>query len=130
MEALIEAGWRVYPAGAIVAGGVTFAIFGVRRGMRRARGLADPRRALELMVGFRLAVVGLAVAGFGVAWMWSIGWLGALSAIIGGEELLESSFVIATVRNGPETTGVGVGDRGRTAQGRLVPGARKPAGDC
>lgn len=102
MEGLSEIGWCFHPAAAVVAAGVVFAIFGVRRGLVRARGVADPRRALELMVGFRLAVVGLAAAGFGVAWMWSIGWLAALAAIIGGEELLESSFVIATVRNGPE----------------------------
>ncbi len=102
MTEALEASWRVYPAASMIGGGLLFALFSARRAIARSAGLRDPFRALELMTGFRLCVVGLATAGFGAAWMWSIGWLAGLAAVIAGEELLESSFVIAAVRNGPE----------------------------
>ncbi len=102
MSEWFAAPWRVYPAAAMMAAGGLFALRGVRAKMRRAAELKDPWKAYELMQGFRFAVIGLSIAGLGAAWFWSIGWLAALSLIIGGEELLESSFAIAAVRNGPE----------------------------
>ncbi len=98
----VDASWRVYPATMIIVAGTVFAVRSVARCRSRAIGLRDPWRALELMRGFRLSVIGLSIASFGAAWLWSIGWLAVLAAIIGGEELLESSVAIAAIRNGPE----------------------------
>ena len=101
MDALVALAWRAYPAAALMAMGVTIMVWSVGRGLTAARRAGrDPARALALLCGFRGGIVGLALAGIGAAWCWHVGWLLALSLIIGGEELLESSVVIAALRHG------------------------------
>lgn len=78
--------------------GLAMLVVGIRRGaagMRRYH--RDPHRSLALLRGFRISVVGLCLAGLGAGWFWNIGWLVGLSLIIGGEELLESTVVIAAM---------------------------------
>ncbi len=49
---------------------------------------------LAWMRGFRTTIIGLALAGVGAAWLWQIGWLLAVSLIVGFGETLESSLDI------------------------------------
>ena len=99
MDTLVALSWRAYPSWVFIVVGLTITIWSVRHGIAAARREArDPRRALALLRGFRGGIVGLALAGLGAAWCWQLGWLLGLSLIIGGEELLESTVVIAALR--------------------------------
>jgi hypothetical protein len=80
---------------AVAWSGVRWGATGPHRRMR------DPDRALGLVRGFRITIVGLCLTAVGAALYWQIGWLLVLSLIIGGEELLESSVHIAALRHRP-----------------------------
>jgi len=101
MTELCELSWRAYPAALLIVAGCAGAVWSGHRGVSRARRLRDPARALVIMQGFRIAIVGLGVAAIGAAWWWQIGWLFGLALVIGGEELLESTVVITALKNGP-----------------------------
>lgn len=99
MDTLVALSWRAYPSWMLMVVGLTITIWSVGHGIVAARREArDPQRALALLRGFRVAIVGLALAGLGIAWCWQLGWLLGLSLIIGGEELLESTVVITALR--------------------------------
>jgi hypothetical protein len=100
-EHLSVLSWRAYPAGVLIAAGFIGAVMSARRGITRARLRRDPGRALAIMQGFRISVVCLAAAAIGAAWWWQIGWLFVLALVIGGEELLESTVVIAALKHAP-----------------------------
>jgi hypothetical protein len=80
---------------ALVVLGLALAVWAVRRAIAQLRlEPRDPQRALAIVRGFRLAIVGLAAAGSGLGYGLDIAWLSGLSLVIGGEELLESSVAI------------------------------------
>ncbi len=102
MDSLIELTWRVYPISALIALGIGLALWGLfmeLTGLRGALG-GDPGKLLPWIQGFRLSIIGLALAGLGAAWAWHLAWLLVLSLAIGGEETLESSIVIFALRRG------------------------------
>jgi len=101
MEPIVELSWRIYPAIAMLAGGSILAFFGAIRGVRGIwLPILDPSKNLTIITGFRLTVIGLAVAGIAAAWAWEILWLLVLSLAIGGEETLESSIHAYALRRG------------------------------
>ena len=57
------------------------------------RPLRDPAKVLTWVRGFRLSMIGLALAGSGAGWLFDQTWLIVLSLAIGGEETLESSII-------------------------------------
>ncbi len=86
-------------AALLLALGVIILVLGFGNGVRGARRCErDPMRALALMRGFRVGVIGFALALIGTSWLWHIGWLFGLALVIGGQELLESSVLIAALR--------------------------------
>jgi hypothetical protein len=94
MEAIFSASWHTYAAsGLIVAGsplllvGVVIEIDGITRPLR------DPTKVIAWVRGFRLSMIGLALAGAGAGWLFDQTWLIVLSLAIGGEETLESSIM-------------------------------------
>ncbi len=101
MDALVELSWRAYPAAAIMAaGGLAFA-FGARELTRAFRlSVWDRERPIVHVAGFRRAVVGLAVAGVGAAWLSQQLWVLLLALAVGGEELLETSIILFALRRG------------------------------
>ncbi|MDZ4278376.1 MAG: hypothetical protein U1B78_04480 [Dehalococcoidia bacterium] len=101
MDALVELSWRAYPAAAIIAAGLALAALGAA-GLARGYLLPvrDRSKPIVWVSGFRMAVVGMAVTGLGAAWLWQQVWLLALALAIGGEELLETSFVLYVLRWG------------------------------
>jgi hypothetical protein len=58
----------------------------------------DPDKGLTWMVGFRLTIVGLAIAGVAAAWLWQSVFLLVLALLIGGGETFESSIDIFALR--------------------------------
>ena len=60
---------------------------------RPVQALRDPAKALTWVRGFRLLMIGLALAGSRAGWLLDQTWLIVLSLAIGGEEMLESSIM-------------------------------------
>ena len=102
METLIELSWRVYPASALMALGIGLALWGLLMELNGLRGAlqGDSGKLLQWIEGFRLSIIGLALAGLGAAWALQLTWLLVLTLAIGGEETLESSVVIFALRRG------------------------------
>jgi len=103
MYELFDATWRIYPATIIALAGAFIAALGVR-GVLAAHRLAtgDVKKPLAHMEAFRVAVIGLAVAAIGAAWVWQIAWLAWLALIIGGEETLESTLCVFGLTRGKD----------------------------
>lgn len=113
MDALLDLSWRVYPAALMMAVGFILAIRGTlyfRRGFQPP--FDGPSRILAGVRGFRRAVIGFAIAGIAVAWLWQIDWILVLSLVIGGEELLESTLHIQAL---------GMADRNERRLSRKTP---------
>ena len=102
MDALIDLAWRIYRASVLMALGTLLTLRGTVKewvGTRRAM-RSDPAKILVFLMGFRLAIIGLAVLAIGAAWAWHIPVLLVLALVVGGEELLESSVHIYADRRG------------------------------
>ncbi len=99
---LIELPWRVYPISALIALGTGLALWGLLMVLNGLRGAlrGDSGKLLTWIQGFRLSIIGLALAGLGAAWGWHLTWLLVLTLAISGEEILESSIVIFALRRG------------------------------
>jgi hypothetical protein len=98
---IVGASWRAYPAAALAVTGLVLLGKGLWFGFDGSRGLLRDRDALGWMRGFRLAVVGLCLAGIAVAWVGQVLWLFVAAAAIMGEELLETSVIIETLKRHP-----------------------------
>jgi hypothetical protein len=98
---IVGASWRAYPAAALAVAGFVLLGKGLWFGFAGSRGLLRDRDALGWMRGFRLAVVGLCLTGIAVAWVWQVLWLFVAAAAIMGEELLETSVIIETMKRNP-----------------------------
>lgn len=82
--------------------GIMILLWGVQRGTQAAQRLhKDPPKALGLMRGFRVAVVGLCLGAYGAGWWWRIDWLMTVALVICLEEIAESSFYIAALKREP-----------------------------
>jgi multisubunit Na+/H+ antiporter MnhB subunit len=101
MDALVDLSWRAYPGGALMALGLGASLLGLLTlagGLRRSDW--DREKPVAFTSGLRLAIVGLAVAALGASWVWQQLWLLLLALAIGGEELLETSVILYTLRRG------------------------------
>jgi hypothetical protein len=98
---IVGASWRAYPAAALAVTGLVRIGKGLWFGFDGSRGLLRDRDALGWMRGFRLPVVGLCLAGIAVAWVGQVLWLFVAAAAIMGEELLETSVIIETLKRHP-----------------------------
>lgn len=94
--------WPTLPALSFVIAGAVIAIWAIRRtvlDMRAAR--RDPARAFALLRGFRRAMIALCVMALGIGWYWNLPAVIGLALIICFEETLESSTMIAALKNDP-----------------------------
>ncbi len=99
MDAIVDLSWRAYPGGALMAFGFGSALYGVGTLAAWWRVSAfDGQKALVFVSGLRAILVGLAIAGVGSAWIWQQFWVFLIALVIGGEELLETSFVLFILR--------------------------------
>ena len=102
VDAVAELTWRVFPASVMMVVGVGVVLFGLRveiKGIRLSRD--DASKMITVVQGFRIAVIGLALAGVGASWNWNILWLFVLSLAFGGEEIMESSVHLFILRRRP-----------------------------
>lgn len=100
-ELLIDWPGRALPSSLLILAGLGFSTFGVAtlgRALRISVWHAD--RNIVWMRGFRVAIVGLAIAGVGTAWLTQQFWVLLIALAIGGEELLETSVLLYTLRRG------------------------------
>ena len=94
MEANFSASWQAYAATVLIAAGTPLLITGLVIEMDGiTRPLRDPTKVITWVRGFRLSMIGLALAGAGAGWLFDQTWLIVLSLAIGGEETLESSIM-------------------------------------
>lgn len=99
LEDLITSPWRVYPALVLHLVGTWLITTGLLWLTRSAhRPIASAEKLLLAVRGFRLAMIGLALAGTGGAWLSHQLWLLAISLGIALVELLESSTIIWALR--------------------------------
>lgn len=94
MDVMLGLHWQTLTAALLTAVGTPLLLIGLRRewdGIRRP--LGDPAKVLTWVRGFRLSMIGLALAGTGAGWLLDQTWLVVLSLAIGGEETLESSIM-------------------------------------
>ncbi len=101
MEAILGTDWQTFAAALLIAAGAPLVFFGLRRewdGIRRP--VRDPVKVLTWVRGFRLSMTGLALAGSGAGWALDQTWLIVLSLAIGGEEMLDSSFMHVPLTRG------------------------------
>jgi hypothetical protein len=83
----------------LLAGGAGVAAAGVirqRAGLRRP--VTDPAMGVALIRVLRSAVAGLGLAGLGIGWLWNLPPVAGLLLVIAGEELLETSVVLAATQ--------------------------------
>ena len=101
MDALVDLSWRAYPGGAVMALGIALELYGFARlaAWRRISAF-DGEKPLVFVSGLRAVLVGMAIAGVGAAWVWQQLWVLLIALAIGGEELLETSFVLFVLRRG------------------------------
>ena len=93
-----EGFWRAYPAAALIVLGAGIVVRGIWR-QRRGIGLPVTRAAkgAAMTRALRSVLTGLATVGIGVAWWAHLDLLLMVALVIGGEELLETSVVIAAL---------------------------------
>jgi hypothetical protein len=93
METL-TASWQTYAASILIAAGTPLLVAGLMIELDGlTRPLRDPAKVITWVRGFRLSMIGLALAGAGAGWLLDETWLIVLSLAIGGEETLESSIM-------------------------------------
>jgi len=100
LDALWTLSWRTYPAALVTLFGVWLVARGISRELPGIRlPVADPHKGVAMARALRSVLVGLALAGIGVGWASSNAYLFGLCCIIGGEEALETSVVIAALED-------------------------------
>jgi hypothetical protein len=82
--------------------GTCLLLWGLRRGIhawRRRSG--DPLKALTLVRGYRIAIIGVCLNAYSLGWWWQINTLMTVALVICLEEIAESSFYIAALKRRP-----------------------------
>jgi hypothetical protein len=101
MDGLIALPWRLYPAVVLMITGAALVVWAVwRDGRALALPVTSPAKGTALVRAFRIAILGLCTTTVGLAWLWQIGWLVLLAVCVAGEEVLETTVVMAAIRTG------------------------------
>jgi len=100
VEALMELSWRLYPATVLGCVGAVLVVRGWRTFLRVRTQGRDPERALRVARALRVVILGICVTTFAAAWLAQLGWLAGLALIVVGEEMLETSLMVATLEDG------------------------------
>ncbi len=82
--------------------GVLLIFWGLRRGIHAMRQRSDdPLKALTLVRGYRVVIVGVCISAYSLGWWWQINTLMTVALVICLEEIAESSFYIAALKRAP-----------------------------
>jgi hypothetical protein len=99
MDGFFDLSWRSYPAAIMIVFGLITGVIGIYQATGRAMRTAPTRiTLLPRIQGFRIAVIGFALAALGISWITQQLWLFVVALGVGGEEMLESSFYIWVLR--------------------------------
>ena len=93
--------WAQWLIGALAVLGDGLLVFGVRRLIAGLSGPPADKNSLTAMRGFRLAMIGLGLAGVATGLLMDQTWLIILALGIAGEEIFESSLIIWGLRRAP-----------------------------
>lgn len=100
VDEILIASWRIYPVLLLTGAGTGLCVRGICLHRGIPPDLRDPRRALEVARSFRTGIAGACLLGWAVGWWLSIGWVVFVAFIVLGEEMLETSTMIAALRGG------------------------------
>lgn len=100
MEALLMLPGRTGLALLLAAAGMMVVARGVRTLAAGRAAPRDPERALAIARGLRSGIAGLCLVVLAGAWLAGLGWLAILALIVLGEEMLETSLMVAALEDG------------------------------
>lgn len=83
----------------LIVAGMALMIQGLRRMIQPIGTMVG----LAWICGFRVAVIGLSLLFIGAAGVWQQAWLLAVGLVIGMEETMETSVIIAAIRHEPRS---------------------------
>ena len=98
MDAALGMGHNI-PAFFLMSVGTVLLLWGFRRGAqawRRCSG--DPLKALTLVRGYRITIIGVCLSVYGLGWWWSLETVMTIALVICLEEIAESSFYVAALK--------------------------------
>ncbi len=99
---VLQAASENIPALVLMGLGTLLLFWGTRRGARAARrSHEDPPKALGIVRGYRIAIIGVCLSAYGAGQWWRIDWLMTVAIVICLEEIAESSFYIAALKREP-----------------------------
>ena len=93
--------WAEWLTAVLAVVGAGLIVYGVRRLIAGLAGTPADSNSLTAMRGFRLAIIGVGVAGVATGMLIDQMWLIILSLGIAGEETFESSLIIWGLRRAP-----------------------------
>ena len=82
--------------------GIILALWGIRRGVNAwQRRNGDPLKALTLVRGYRIAIIGICLSVYGLGWWWRLETVMTIALVVCLEEIAESSFYVAALKRAP-----------------------------
>lgn len=100
VEALLMLPWRVWPAVLLALTGAMLVARGVRALRAAKKKSCDPERALAVARSLRTGIAGLCLSVLAIGWLAGAAWLVLLALIVLGEEMLETSVMVAALEDG------------------------------
>jgi hypothetical protein len=91
--------WPAVPIALLALFGLGLILEAVCAQIKSAAPWSSTARLLTWLRGFRLTIIGLALVGIALAWLWGETWLLVLSLGIAGEEIFETSWMISTLEH-------------------------------
>jgi hypothetical protein len=104
LASFLDLSWRTYPAAVIAAVGVVALGASIRvQKAARSDAMSPERVPLALVSTIRLLLVGASLLAFGAGLLFERTWIMVLAAVIGAEELLETSIAASALKKGIRT---------------------------
>ncbi len=100
VEAILMLSWRAWPAALLALGGALLLVRGVRAFVAARATWRDPERALAVARSLRTGIAGICIVVLAIGWVAGLGWLAILALIVLGEEMLETSVMVAALEDG------------------------------
>lgn len=104
VAAILMLSWRAWPAALLALAGVMLIVRGVRAFVAARATSRDPERALAVARSLRAGIAGLCLTVLAIGWLAGIGWLVLVALIVLGEEMLETSVMVAAPEDGRRRT--------------------------